>query len=373
MSNRYQHLAAPGVRTLVPYQPGKPIDELEREYGVSNIIKLASNENPLGASPMALAALKSLDEIALYPDPNGFKLKAKLAALHDVSPDCITLGNGSNDVLVMLTETFLTPEHAALFSQYAFAVYPIATQAAGAESRIVPALPLDHPEMPLGHDLSGFTKRIDDKVRLIFIANPNNPTGTWLEPDALRQFIDSVPKQTIVVIDEAYVEYAPPGTENAAAWLTEYPNLVISRTFSKAYGLAGLRIGYTISHPDISDLLNRIRQSFNVNSAALIAAEHSLDDHDFIQRTYHSNLQGLKQLKAGVETLGLSYVPSRGNFLLIHLGQPAMPVFEKLLKQAVIVRPVANYGLNDLIRVTVGTEAQNTSFLNALKQSLNEN
>jgi len=367
MACDYLQLATPGVQGLHPYLPGKPIAELEREYGVSNIIKLASNENPLGSSPAAVNAVRGgLDELWLYPDANGFELKQALSTRLGVVPDCITLGNGSNDVLVLLAEAWLSPAHNAVFSQYCFAVYPIATQAAGAEARIAPALAADN-EMPLGHDLQAMAERIDENTRLVFVANPNNPTGTWLDNNELRDFVANVPETCLVVIDEAYLEYAGEGQgSDAVAWLEEFPNLVVTRTFSKAYGLAGLRVGYALSSPQIAAVLNRVRQPFNVNVLALLAAEAALTDTDFLQRTKAVNDHGMQQLHSGLNQLGLTTIPSAGNFILVDMGREAMPVYDALLRRSVIVRPVGNYGLDRHLRITIGTQAQNATLLNAL-------
>jgi len=363
-------LAQPGVRDLHPYLPGKPISELERELGISNIIKLASNENPLGASPQAVAAARqALDEVELYPDANGYALKQKLMALHDVGMDQITLGNGSNDVLVLLAETFLAPGHNAVMSQYCFAVYPIATQATGADIRMVDAVPESDAVMPLGHDLSAMLQAIDEHTRLVFVANPNNPTGTGVDADALRRFIAAVPSDVIVVVDEAYTEYVDDAARcDASQWLGEFNNLVVTRTFSKAYGLAGLRVGYALSHPQVADLLNRIRQPFNVNSMALAAAAAALDDHEFIAASRSMNAIGMQQLQHGCERLGLATVPSRGNFVLVNMGGAAEPWYQQLLRSGVITRRVANYGLPNHLRITIGTGEQNERLLDAMQQ-----
>ena len=246
-------LAVTGVQGLHPYQPGKPISELEREYGVSNAVKLASNENPFGASPQALAAMQAeLEDLWLYPDGGGYALRGAIAGLHGCAADCVTLGNGSNDVLALLAECFLEPGREAVFSEYCFAVYPIATQATGATPRVITANALDHAQ-PLGHDLDAMAAAVNDRTAMIFVANPNNPTGTWVETDALRRFLDAIPERVIVVVDEAYHEYARErGAPDASQWLEDYPNLVVSRTFSKAYGLAGIRVGYTVSSPKIA-------------------------------------------------------------------------------------------------------------------------
>jgi histidinol-phosphate aminotransferase len=363
--------AMEGVRGLQPYQPGKPISELEREYGVRNAVKLASNENPLGVSPAALAAMRGeLEDLWLYPDGGGFALRSRIAAFHGIGADCVTLGNGSNDTLVLLAQTFLAPGREAVFSQYAFAVYPIATQAAGARSRVAPALGPDA-DQPLGHDLGAMASAITPDTRVVFIANPNNPTGTWVEEPALRGFLDRVPRDVVVVVDEAYTEYARPlGAPDASAWLSAYENLVVSRTFSKAYGLAGVRVGYMLSSPAIADLLNRVRQPFNVNQLAMVGAEAALGDVTFIERSVRENAAGRRQLEAGLATFGLSVPRSAGNFVLVDLGRDAAPVNEALLQSGVIVRPVENYGLPRHLRITVGTQSQNERLLAALGPAL---
>ncbi len=364
--------AAPGIRDLKPYLPGKPISELEREYGVSDIIKLASNENPLGASPHAIAAMQAeLSNAALYPE-GGYELCQALAGHHVVDPACITLGNGSNDVLVLLAEAFLQPGSEAVFSQYCFAVYPIACQATGATARVAAANPADHTQ-PFGHDLAAMHSLVNDRTRLIFIANPNNPTGTWLEKEALQEFVQSVPKTALVVIDEAYFEYgALLGLPDASAWLADFPNLVVTRTFSKAYGMAGIRFGYCLSSPVVADLLNRIRQPFNVNSLAMVGATAALADQAFINRAVKTNAEGLGQLGQGLKALGLKHAPSAGNFMLVDVGGPAHAVFEDLLRQGIIVRPVANYGLDRHLRITVGTGEQNERLLLALAEIMGD-
>lgn len=363
-------LAQPGVRDLQPYLPGKPISELERELGISNSIKLASNENPLGASPQALAAARqALDEVELYPDANGYALKHKLMQLHQIDMAQITLGNGSNDVLVLLAETFLAPGLNAVMSQYCFAVYPIATQATGADIHMVDALAESDADMPLGHDLGAMLAAINDRTRLVFVANPNNPTGTGVDATALREFVVAVPAHVIVVVDEAYTEYvADEARCDVCQWLGEFPNLVVTRTFSKAYGLAGLRVGYALSNPQIADLLNRIRQPFNVNSVALAAAAAALDDDDFIAASRAMNKSGMQQLEQGCRQLGLATIPSRGNFVLVNMGGPAEPWYQQLLRAGVITRRVGNYGLPDHLRITIGTGEQNARLLDAMRQ-----
>ncbi|MGH8178930.1 MAG: histidinol-phosphate transaminase [Steroidobacter sp.] len=371
MSFDPKSLAAPGVRTLAPYVPGKPLEELEREYGIRDSIKLASNENPLGPGPRALQAINEASrQIGLYPDGGGFALKQALAKKYGCATDCITLGNGSNDVLVMIAEAFLTPQSEAVYSQYGFAVYPIAVQATGAAARVAPANSADH-AMPLGHDLEAMARLINEKTRVVFVANPNNPTGTWIEKDALRNFIAAVPTQTLVVVDEAYIEYVEdPEFPDSSRWLSEHPNLIVTRTFSKAYGLAGLRVGYALSHPAVADMLNRVRQAFNVNAIALAAARAALDDVDHLHRSVEVNRTGMTQVQSGLAALGVRYLPSRGNFLLLDSARPAAPVYEGMLRQGVIVRPVGNYQLPHHLRITIGTQAQNERMLSALKLAL---
>ena len=359
-------LATPAVQGLAPYLPGKPVDELERELGIRNIIKLASNENPFGASPKAIAAARdSLASCGTYPDGSGHHLKQKLAALHGVSAPQITLGNGSNDVLVLLAEAFLAPGLEAVYSQYAFAVYPIAVQATGATCRSVAALQSPQP-MALGHDLVAMQAAISAQTRLVFVANPNNPTGTYVEPAELLQFVRAVPRHALVVLDEAYFEYSRSiPLQNGIEWLADCPNLVIVRTFAKAYGLAGLRIGYAVSHPAVADMLNRIRQPFNVSSVALAAAA-ALDDPQHVERTVAVATSERGRLSAVLRERGFWVAPSAGNFLLLHIGSQAAAVYQRLLHAGIIVRPVANYGLGEYLRVSLGTIADNERFLAAL-------
>jgi len=357
-------LAVPGVRGLQPYVPGKPIEELEREYGVIDVIKLASNENPLGPSPKALmAAQAALAEIARYPDGGGFALKRALAAKLAVIPEQITLGNGSNDILEFAARAFVTAQDEVLFSQHAFAVYPLVAQAVGARAVEVPA-------HNWGHDLAAMQAAITPNTRLIFIANPNNPTGTWLGSGALEKFLNKLPDSVVVVVDEAYFEYVEDSAyPDTVAWLARYPNLICARTFSKIYGLAGLRVGYGVSSPAIADVLNRVRQPFNVNSIAQAAALAALEDDDHLHKARHANAEGMHQLVKGFKRLGLPYIPSAGNFICVEVGE-AGQVYEQLLRAGVIVRPVANYGMPQHLRVTVGLINENQRFLDALQAAL---
>jgi histidinol-phosphate aminotransferase len=370
-ANRFESLAAPGVRRLAPYLPGKPPEQLERELGIKDSIKLASNENPLGPGRAARAALASaLAGVGMYPDGSGHVLRSRLAGRHGVQLQQVTLGNGSNDVLVLLAETFLMPEFEAVYSQYAFAVYPIAVQAASAGARVAPAHAAGH-TMPLGHDSTAILAAIGPRTRLVYIANPNNPTGTWMNAEELDTLLRGIPPDVIVVLDEAYHEYSAGfGVPDATQWLGRHPNLVVTRTFSKVFGLAGLRVGYALSDPDVADLLNRVRQPFNVSVAGLAAATAAVDDREHLDATLRLNREGLERLRAGLTSLGLGVLPSAANFVLCDLHRPAAPVNEALLRQGVIVRPVGNYGLPNHLRITTGTTAQNERVLDAMADAL---
>ncbi len=363
----YTELAPPYIRAIAPYQPGKPIAELERELGITGIVKLASNENPLGASPKAVAAMhEAIATISLYPDGNGFELKDALSKRYGVAHANLVLGNGSNDLLELASRAFLAPGDVAVYSAHAFAVYALATQAVGAIGVTVPA-------KEFGHDLEAMLKAaIKHKAKMVFIANPNNPTGTYLTPDALRDFLQALPVNILVVLDEAYNEYLPPAQRyDSVSWLQNYPNLIISRTFSKAYGLAGLRVGYAIAHEQIVDMMNRVRQPFNVNSIAQAAAVAALHDMDFVKQTYELNQRGMQQIIAGLTNLGLSYIPSYGNFISFRIGG-ATAMYRRLLELGVIVRPIASYDMPDYLRVSIGLETENEKFLAALQQAIKE-
>jgi histidinol-phosphate aminotransferase len=364
-TNLAQH--APGhIRSISRYVAGKPTDELARELGLdpTTIVKLASNENPRGPGPGVRAAIaEAVAELPRYPDSNGFALKDALSRRLGVAPEQLVLGNGSNDVLELVTLAFLQAGDDAVYAQHAFIVYPLATQARGARGIVVPA-------KDFGHDLTAMRAAITPKTRAVFIANPNNPTGTWLPPAELEAFIASVPRDVVVVLDEAYNEYLVP-TDRAPSieWIARYTNLVVSRTFSKAYGLAALRVGYGVMDPDIADLLNRVRQPFNVNTLAQTAALAALADADYVEESRLLNEAGLAQLTAGLQGLGVRYVPSHANFVLANVGA-ASDVNAALLKQGIIVRPVANYGLPEWLRITVGLPEENTRFLAALTKAL---
>ncbi|NVK39947.1 MAG: histidinol-phosphate transaminase [Oceanospirillaceae bacterium] len=357
--------ATPGVQGLQPYVPGKPADELERELGLSQVVKLASNENPFGPSPLALAAAqRALSQLHLYPDASGYRLKQALQKHYALAPEQLTLGNGSNDVLELMARAFLRPGDEVIYSQYAFLVYPIVTRASGASAVVTPA-------RDWGHDLDAMLAAVTDRTRLVFIANPNNPTGTWLSEAALTTFLDALPPQVIVVLDEAYTEFVrDPGFPNGLELLSRYRNLVVTRTFSKAFGLAGLRVGFAAADPQITDLLNRVRQPFNVGVPALAAAEAVLDDKEYLARSVANNSAGMVQLEDGFRRLGLDFIASAGNFIAVDCGRPAGPLYQSLLEGGVILRPVANYGMPDHLRVTIGLESENQRCLEALAEVL---
>jgi len=363
----YSELAPPYIRAIAPYQPGKPIAELERELGISNIVKLASNENPLGCSPQAVTAMhEAIKTIALYPDGNGFALKDALSKRYGVGPAQIVLGNGSNDMLELAARAFLTVGDKAVYSEHAFAVYPLATQAVGATGVSVAAI-------NFGHDLDVMlVAAVEQQAKLVFIANPNNPTGTFLNPVQLLAFMRALPPQILVVLDEAYNEYLPHDKRyDSVAWLREFPNLIISRTFSKAYGLAGVRVGYALAHPQVIDMINRVRQPFNVNSVAQAAAVAALADEDFVRQTHELNQSGMNQITQGLNKLGLDFIPSYGNFVSFSINNAAH-AYRRLLELGVIVRPIANYDMPDYLRVSIGLKTENEKFLSALKQILGE-
>ena len=359
-------LAPENVRAIAPYVPGKPISETARELGIPerDILKMASNESPIGPSPKALAAIRgALEELHYYPDGSGYELKGKLAARLGLAPGNFVLGNGSNDVLELAARAFLTRDDSAVHSQHAFVVYPLAIQAIGAKAIEVPA-------RDYGNDLDAMAKAVRADTRIVFLANPNNPTGTFNAWEEIHAFIRRIAPNVLVVIDEAYGEYLPDGLESPSPrWLEAHPNLVVARTLSKAYGLAGLRVGFAFAHPEVAELMNRVRQPFNVNHLAMVAACAALDDAEFIARARRVNAEGMEQLERGFRRLGLDYIPSRGNFITVRVPG-AKAAYEKLLRDGVIVRPIAGYGLPDHLRVTIGLPEHNERFLAALGRAL---
>jgi len=361
-----KELAPANVREIAPYVPGKPIAETARELGLaeSDILKMASNENPLGPSPKAIEAIRgALDDLHYYPDGSGFDLKAVLARKYAVEPANLVLGNGSNDVLELVARAFLTSADSAVYSQHAFMVYALAVQAIGAKHIEVPA-------KRYGNDLDALARAVRGDTKMVFVANPNNPTGTFSPWEEVRAFVARVPKHVLVVLDEAYGEYLPDALKSPTpGWIAEHPNLVISRTLSKAFGLAGLRVGYGIAHPQIAEVMNRVRQPFNVNHLAMVAACAALGDAEFIARSRAVNAAGLAQLAAGFERLGLEFIPSFGNFITVRVGNAAR-AYQSMLAEGVIVRPIAGYGMPEHLRVTVGKPGQNERFLAALERAM---
>ena len=360
-------LAPANVRGIAPYVPGKPVAETARELGIpeAEILKMASNENPLGASPKALAAIRgALDELHDYPDGSGFELKRVLSRRLGVTPENIVLGNGSNDVLELVGRAFLRPGDAAVYSQHAFMVYPLVIQAIGARGIEVPA-------KQFGTDLDAIARAITADTRMVFVANPNNPTGTFNPWADVERFVEGVRGDVLVVLDEAYGEYLPDELKSPTqGWLARFPNLVVSRTLSKAFGLAGLRVGYGLADPRVAEVMNRVRQPFNVNHLAMVAACAALDDEDFIRRSREVNAAGLEQLGAGFRSLGLEYIPSFGNFVTVRVGPEAGRIYGQMLAEGVIVRPIAGYGMPEHLRVTVGLPEHNARFLAALGRAL---
>ncbi|MFV1983552.1 MAG: histidinol-phosphate transaminase [Thiohalomonadales bacterium] len=369
MTSQFQKICVSGVAGLKPYLPGKPLGELEREYGITNAVKIASNENPLGISKkVAQCLIDNIENLSRYPDDNGYELKSALANYYSVDFDQLTLGNGSIDILDLIIRAFVAVDDEVIFSEYAFTMYSIITQAIGAKAVITKAT-------NWGYDLDNILKAINHKTKIIFIANPNNPTGTWITEQELSVFLKKVPENVIVVLDEAYFEYAihpemkiknyPDGLQ----WLSKYSNLIVTRTFSKAYALAGLRVGYSITHKDLANILNRIRQPFNVNSMALIAAEVALTDTEHLENSVKLNASGMNYIISELNNMNINYIPSAGNFISIYLGTESNKIYDRLLQNGVIVRPIDNYGMPGYLRFSIGTSDENQRAMLALKNS----
>jgi histidinol-phosphate aminotransferase len=369
MTIDFTKLAAEGVQGLRAYQPGKPIDELAREYDLhpSEIVKLASNENPLGPSDKALVAIQTeLSDLTRYPDGNGFDLKCALSASLSINNNQITLGNGSSDILEFIVKCFVSKNDEVIVSQHSFAIYGLVTKTVGGKLIQVPA-------KNWGHDLPAMAAAVTDKTKIIFVTNPNNPTGTWITKSELEAFLNVVPKHVIVLLDEAYFEYVGEADyPNGIDYLAQHPNLVVTRTFSKAHGLAALRIGYGVSSPELADLMNRVRPPFNVNSLGLAAATACVKDKEYMQQSKVLNDQGLRQIEAGLDSLGLSWIPSVGNFICFEIPGQAMNINQKLLENGVIVRAVGNYEMPEHFRVSIGTQKENEVFLSKLKLLLTQ-
>ncbi len=356
----------PYIQTIHPYQPGKPIKEVERELGLRHVIKLASNENALGPSWKAVRAMrKALREVHLYPEGPCFYLVKRLAEELGVQENQIIIGNGSNEIIEFLVRGFISEGDQVISSETSFLVYPILTQACGAEYVSVPM-------KDFRYDLNGILEAITERTKLIFIANPNNPTGTYVTASEVEHFLSRIPKDVIVCFDEAYIDFVEARDFPHTLFYvkSERPNVVILRTFSKSYGLAGLRVGYGLANAELIGYLHKIRQPFNVNSLAQVAATAALDDRFFLWRTKHMASSGRRFLYRRLKKLGLTYLPSQANFVLVDTGQDADKVFEALLREGIIVRSMKAYGLPTWIRVTTGRRSQNAQFYQCLKKCL---
>jgi len=351
------------AQAIPPYHPGLPISAVAREIGIdaSQIVKLASNENPRGMSPAARLALQELSEdYGRYPDPDCYELRAALGKKLSLDPAKFVVGAGTSELLVLIARAFLTDGRNAVVPECAFGVYDTATRSVGARSVIVPAI-------EYGHDLDGMLSAIDEKTSVVFVASPNNPTGTSLDSKLLERFFDDVPPNVLIVFDEAYREFMEPAKRpQCNQWLARYPNLIVLRTFSKIYGLAGLRVGYGMADMPIVNILQKLRSPFSVSVAAQVAAKAALDDDEFVNSSYEDNAAGLKYMSDGLRKLGIRFVPSSANFILLHVDDAAA-VYNKLLRRGLIVRPLASWGLPKSLRVTIGTPTENELFLNALR------
>jgi histidinol-phosphate aminotransferase len=351
----------PHIASLPVYQPGRPIEEVARELGIpaDEIIKVASNENPLGPSPKALDAMKAyLPKLHLYPDGSAFRLKQKLAAALGLPPEMVILGNGSNELIEFVGHVLMGPGATIVVSEYCFAIYPIIAKMFGAAMVTVPA-------KNFGHDLSAMVKAIDRSTSVVFVANPNNPTGTCAPASEVLSFVESIPKDVLIVMDEAYIEFVDSPANLITHLRQGYPNLFLMRTFSKIHGLAGLRLGYGMGHPDLIRALEKIRQPFNVNSLIQEGAIAALDDADHVTRTKSNNKQGLEYLCSECHRMGIEYVPSAANFFLAKV-KDGQKVFAEMQRHGVITRPMGGYGLPEYIRISVGTPEENQKTIRAL-------
>lgn len=366
----FKSLANPALRTLLAYDPGHDIPALRKDFaGSGGLLELGSNENCHGPSPKIKLGLQAeLDSLFRYPDPAGKALKTAIAEKLGVSSDCIALGNGSHELLMQLAQVFAGPEDEVLVSRYCFAVYPIAAKAAGARLVVVEANPQEHP-MPLGHDLDALLAGITAKTKMICFANPNNPTGTWFSFEGLARFLAGVPENVLVVVDEAYIEYVTdPEIRSALALAGDYPNLIVTRTFSKAYGLAGLRAGYALAHPEIIKLMEPIRESFNLNAIALHAARIALSDDAHLAKVRAENALERDWLSGRLKALGVEVLPSQTNFVLACFGVRTDAIESALFVRGVMVRPMKGYGLGECLRITLASRAENQRFIDTLEE-----
>ena len=355
-------LSHQGIKQILPYVPGKPIEEVAREFGLTHVLKMASNENPLGCSEQVVQVIKELaGQVFLYPDGDCFTLKQALSRFYGVAKDQLAIANGSNEILELIPRIFAGPGQEIIYSQYAFAIYPLVAQAVGATRVEVSA-------QSWGHDLKAMLAAITPRTRVIFIANPNNPTGTWLTQSELISFLEQIPEHVVVVLDEAYFEYAQDTTDypNGFELINRCKQLVVTRTFSKVYGLAGLRVGYALGDAKIIDLINRVRQPFNINLLAQHAAVAALNDPQHVRNSIHMNTLGLRQLTDAFERMGLEYIPSIGNFISVRVGEAAH-LYKELLKKGIIVRPMASYQMSEFLRISIGREQENELLINTLK------
>jgi len=363
MGFNYLDIACEGVKNLRPYEPGKSTEDIERELGLTGVVKLASNESPLGPSPKAADACREMaNGTHLYPDNDSHTLKAELSRKHAIPETSLVIGNGSTQLIELIANVFLDKDSEAIYSEYAFIYYAISVTARGAKGVMTPA-------KDWGHDLEAMAAAITDKTKVIFLANPNNPTGTWFEQSHLNDFMQKVPEQVLVVLDEAYIDYqAAENLPDSIVLRNQYENLIITRTFSKAYGLGGLRLGYAIAPEQIANILNRYRAPFSINALAEKAAVASLHDSEHLQTSCQVNQEGMQQITQGLKNLAVDYIPSAGNFVTIRSPMDCQQAYSELLMQGVIVRPLTPYGMSHHLRCTIGTTEQNEKLLHAIKK-----
>lgn len=360
-------LANRNTRGLRAYDPGHDLPALRRRFG-TQLAELGSNENVFGPSPQALAAItRASAEVLRYPDPRGASLKQALSSRLGVASEGIALGNGSHELLILLAQCFADARTSVVFSQFGFAVFPIATAVAGAQAIEVKALPGDHPQAPFGHDLDAIAQAVRADTRLVYLANPNNPTASWFADEELQRFLERIPQTTLVVVDEAYREFVDANVgQGALPMLARFPNLVVTRTFSKAHALAGLRVGYLIAHAQVVEVIERLRESFNVNLLGLAAAEASLGDQPWLDKVCAQTREEREWLRAQLQARGYNALPSQTNFLLLDLARDARELEAHLFNRGVIVRPMGGYGLGHTVRISVGTRSENLRLLEAL-------
>ena len=360
----YLNYINPGIESINPYEPGKSIEEVMEKYNLKEIVKLASNENSLGPSPKVLKVINNFKDIHLYPDGDGIRLKSKISEIESINSDQIILGNGSNEILEIISQTFLSPNTESIFSKHAFVVYKLASKVRGSKFHEVNA-------HQWGHDLNGFLEKINDKTRLIFIANPNNPTGTYLSHENTLEFLNKVPKKVLVVIDLAYFEYVTAADYiKTHEILDKFPNVIFTKSFSKIHGLSALRIGYGFGNKTLIEIMNRVRQPFNVNSVAQKAAFESLSDQEYLKESINQNTKERLYLYKSLESMSVDYIPSQGNFICIDTKSSGKEIFESLMKKGVIVRPIDLYEMPTHIRVTIGNRTENNIFLEKLNEVL---